>query len=174
MCGGAGRAIADEQPTGMLTIEAMDGALFVAGPVDTLQALHDSLHGDPSTASATVKTLRARVRADYGDIVSSIPFWDAGTLGQGARQWEMPVRRAALTGVLPPIESLAPDLAQRVLAAAGFTVFASDDWNALSPSGQVAQLAAAHGPVVILSGTDPQDSVTLIFFDNEQGTRNKE
>jgi hypothetical protein len=165
MMSGAGRAVAEEQPTGMLTIEAVDGALFVSGPVDTLQALHDSLSGDLAAASTTVKALRNRVRADYGDIVSFVPFWDAGTLSQGTRQWEMPIRRAALTGVLPPIEGLDPKAAQRVFAATGFAVFSRDDWNALNPAGQVAQLAAAHGPVALLSGTDPQDTVTLIFFD---------
>lgn len=148
----------DAAPESTLTIELVDGAALLTGPradIDAVEAAIASGDGAPWT----IERLRAVIREQSPQLAAQY-FIEADITGAGALRVELPLRRAVLTGLVPPVELLPQDDARAVLGAAGFLAVSPDEWRALSEAQRIA--AAARQPVAVFTGTDPTDTIIVI------------
>ena len=151
-----------------LTIQAADGALLLRGSVQHLSAIRDTLQRAADTPRAMAQIIDS-IRQQYpDDQVSVLAFHEAGAAGSGMDRVEIPLRRALLRGLLPPVEGLPHDLAFQVLRAAGMRPMVRDAWDALSPGEQLVAAARGSGPLAVMSGFSPRDTALLIYVQTQE------
>lgn len=153
---------ADEAvPEATLTVELDSGAALLMGPIQDIEAVQTAIL-DGSSEPWTIERLRSII-SDKSARLTAQYFIEADITGAGALRVELPLRRAVLTGLLPPVEMLSNDSVRAVLEAAGFLAVSPDEWRALSDAERIA--AAARRPVAVISGTKPTDTVVIIHTD---------
>ena len=148
----------DAIPELTLTIELADGAALLTGPSADIKAVEAAIASGDG-APWTIERLRAVIH-DQSPQLAAQYFIEADITGAGALRVELPLRRAVLTGLLPPMEFLSADQARSVLGDAGFFAVSPDEWRALSEARRIA--AAAKQPVAVFTGTNPTDTVIVI------------
>jgi len=164
LCIAAAANAADGAPkTGSATIEVSNGAILISGGRDTVRAIRDALKADCSGCS-TLESAAEFIWARFPN-AADIKLFRKSDLPSAAdiSKLDMPLRRALLLGLIPPIEGLDFDKAKTVLAAAGISLFSADEWKNLGMGLDVALASSSSREIVIVSGFSPQDTVTIVF-----------
>lgn len=156
------RALADDTPS-TVTIETSQGAIFISGPKDKAAAVRNDL-SSLGAADWPLEKIVGYITGKFPGELDAQVFRrsDAATL-EDAENLEMPLRRAILIGLLPPVEGLAENDALKVLEAVGISAFTRAGWTAMDQRVRAAKLSASSGQIVILNIAEPQETVRIIL-----------
>jgi hypothetical protein len=159
---------ADAAKTWSLTVETEQGAALITGGNTAIESIRARIFTE-GAPKWTLDDIEELVNKDFpGTAVQVFHEYDAA--GTETEHAELPVRKAILDGLLPPIEALEPADALKVLSATGFLATNRDKWNSMRQSARLAFVASASGDVVIIRGTAQQDIVTIIFAGSKTKT----
>ena len=148
-------------PAWTLTIETQSGAALMSGPEDDIVALREHIQTH-EPAEWTAERIAEFAAAEFEGRVTVQVFRETDITGQGLERMRMPLRRALLRGLLPPVEGLDMEQAAAVLAAAGFQAVSREKWDAMDDAAHLALVAASTRPVIVLDGLAAQHDVTII------------
>lgn len=156
------RALADGAPS-TVTIEASEGAIFISGPKDKAAAVRDDL-SSLGAADWPLEKIASYITGKFPGELDAQVFRrsDAASL-EDAENLEMPLRRAILIGLLPPVEGLAESEAVKVLEAAGISAFTQTGWAAMDQRERAVKLSGSSGQIAILNIAEPQETVRIIL-----------
>lgn len=145
-----------------ITIKATDGAALISGDGAAVRQIEEHMKS-AADRPLRLDDISELIKKEYGDTVKIELYQDLKLDGGGVfESLRLPLRRAVLLAVVPPIEGLSPAEAAEALAAFDIRTADRGQYDRMSNDEKIKEAFAAKNMLVVLAGVSPASIVEIV------------